>query len=248
MTANTSQLARLFQLMTSVAELVIRGSRDAERVSAVLQRVKESPNFDEVSIEDLVIRRNRDAVVKPRKGVRAFLRDWQTLYRQEFGIEIDISKIRIPKRVPGFNRLIVVAQGLTPEKIVSVLKGHMTVWKYADNLDTVKSDRKTDQPYAIWIRDRQEADEELKNKSANQLQQEGVNCITLEERLLYHLKYFLETGKHLDEKNWTLCAGSRDPDGGVPEVVWGPGGGVVGVGWCGPSVADSGLRARSVVS
>src|SRR3989344_3808218 len=222
--------ARLLDLVTTVLELVRDGKRDPERVADELQRIKDNPNFSEAPKQV-----SKEKPTRPGQGVRAMLRDWQTLYRQEFGIEIDISKIRIPKRVPGFDRLIVVAQGLTPEKIVSVLKGHMTVWKYADNLDTVKSDRKTDQPYAIWIRDRQEADEELKNKSANQLQQEGVNCITLEERLLYHLKYFLETGKHLDEKNWTLCAGSRDPDGGVPEVVWGPGGGVVGVGWCGPS-------------
>jgi hypothetical protein len=30
------------------------------------------------------------------------------------------------------------------------------------------------------------------------------------ERLLYELKYFAETGKHLDIDNLTLCSGSRD--------------------------------------
>jgi hypothetical protein len=176
------------------------------------------------------------------------LRDWQTLYRQEFGIEIDISKIWIPKRVLGFDRLIVVAQGLTPEKIISALKKRLTVWKYSDNLDTVTSIRKTTQTYAIWVRDRQEADEELKNKSANDLQKEGINGITLEECLLFHHKYFLETGKHPDEKIWTLCSGSRYSDGNVPDVFWNSIYRELWVFWCLPDFAGGDLRSRQVVS
>ena len=96
------------------------------------------------------------------------------------------------------------------------------------------------------MRDRQEADEELKNKSANDLKSDGTNCVTLEERLLLEMMYFRETGKHLDIQNITLCAGSRRPRGGVPRVSWYSVG--VGVDWCGPGHAYGGLRARAVVS
>ncbi len=235
--------ARLLDLVTTVLELVRDGKRDVDQVTGTLQRIKENPNFAEAKVSA-----SAEKPTRPGQGVRAMLRSWQTLYRQEFGIEIDISKIRIPKRVPGLDRLIVIAQGLTLEKIVSVLKKKMTVWQYASNLDTIRSDRKTTQTYAIWVRDLQEADEELKNKSANDLKQEGVNCITLEERLLLELKYFLETGKHLDEKNWTLCAGSRHPDGFVPYVSWDPSYGEVYVRWCYADERNSYLRARAVVS
>ena len=66
----------------------------------------------------------------------------------------------------------------------------------------------------------QEADEENANKSADQLQEEGHEGITIRERILMELAYFEETGGHLDEKNWTLCAGSRYRDGNVPNARW----------------------------
>jgi hypothetical protein len=74
--------------------------------------------------------------------------------------------------------------------------------------------------YAIWMRDRVEADEELVNKSADDLKQEAIAGNTLLERLLLELKYFGETGKHLDINNVTACTGSRNSDGNVPNVYW----------------------------
>jgi len=91
----------------------------------------------------------------------------------------------------------------------------------------------------------QEADEDLKNKSANDLKREGIAGITLRERLLYELEYFKKTGQHLDIDNITLCAGSRGSDGGVPRVGWRSG--WVGVSWCGPEGSRAGLRSRRAV-
>lgn len=54
-----------------------------------------------------------------------------------------------------------------------------------------------------------EADEELKNLSANDLEKRGGEYITLRERLIMELEYFKATGKHLDIYNVTLCAGSQ---------------------------------------
>ena len=70
--------------------------------------------------------------------------------------------------------------------------------------------------------------------------------ITLLERLLFELKYFRESGKHLDIKNITLCSASRNTDGGVPGVDFY--GSEVRVGKCNPGYAHADLRAREVVS
>lgn len=127
----------------------------------------------------------------------------------------------------------------------------MKFWTYTDlkNLDNVNDVvQRPDGDYAIWVRDRQEADEELQNKSADDIQREGLNTETLKERILHEWCHFEETGKHLDEKNWTICAGSRGPDGGVPGVCWGPYYGEVGVGRSDSGYRRSDVRARLAVS
>jgi hypothetical protein len=46
-----------------------------------------------------------------------------------------------------------------------------------------------------------------------------VQGITLLEHLLFHLKYFRETGQFLDRNEMrTLCFGSRDAGGCIPSV------------------------------
>lgn len=97
-----------------------------------------------------------------------------------------------------------------------------------------------------------EADEDLKNKSADDLEKEGVKGITLRERLIMELVYFEENGEHLDVQNATLCSGSRDSDGDVPCdvpcVLWSSDGRGVCVRWYRPSSSYPDLRARAVVS
>ena len=93
-----------------------------------------------------------------------------------------------------------------------------------------------------------EADESNKNLSANQLAKRNHKGITLLERLLLEMGYFLATGKHLDEKNVTLCTGSRDSVGGVPYVYWNSDDRKVYVRWYHPGDSDGGLRSRSAVS
>ena len=177
------------------------------------------------------------------------LADWQVFYRDVFGIEADFSNLTIPTKQAGFDRLLVLAQGMTPQRLYDKCKELFPSWKYTDDdLDKIViSDRTAkDGAYAIWIRDRVEADEELKNLSANQLKQQNISGITLEEREIYELKFFKETGKHLDIQNWTLCSGSRGSVGCVP-----------GAGWHGdefkasgddPSGAHDDLRSRQAVS
>jgi len=62
--------------------------------------------------------------------------------------------------------------------------------------------------------------------------------------LIYELKYYDETGEHLDINNSTLCAGSRYSSDKVPYVRWR--GGELRVDWCGSGAAAPHLRARVV--
>ncbi|MEA1929524.1 MAG: hypothetical protein U9M92_01385 [Patescibacteria group bacterium] len=174
---------------------------------------------------------------------------WRQLFA-EVDIQIDVDSVQIPDRRPGFDRLIVVPSGLTLNRLVEILRQKFTVWLWAEDLDSavVNNDRSNTQAYAIWVRDRIEADEELKNLSAVMLAKQGVRGQTLMERLLHEWVYFSRTRQHLDVKNVTLCSASRDSDGGVPRVYWGTGDRRLQVNWCGAGGRDDDLRPRAVVS
>lgn len=135
-------------------------------------------------------------------SVSSILADWQAFYQAEFGIALDTAYIHIPERRKGFDRLIVVAAGLKIQQVYDRCKKLFPCWKYTNrDLDEAvpTNDRMpVNGSYAIWIRDRVEADEELKNLSANDLKRKNIPGTTLLERLLFELKYFRETGKHLD--------------------------------------------------
>lgn len=187
-----------------------------------------------------------ETVRKPRE-IPAALADWETFYREEFGITIDLSELIIPSKQEGFNRLVVVAKGgITPNRLFEACKSCFPSWRYRDDLNVITSTT-LQETYAVWFRDRVEADEEMKNKSANDIAAERITGITLEERLLMELKCFKETGQHLDLENITLCTGSRYPDGCVPSVYWYGMDGRMSVYWCRPVDRDDGLRVRVAV-
>lgn len=178
------------------------------------------------------------------------LKRWQDLYKDLFGIRIDFEPIKIPEQKKGFNRLIVVPKGITMNKVVEVCRKKFDMHLVTEDLDkeVTRNDRVPTQTYAIWVQDNIEVDPEFHDKSANQLKEENHQGITLLERLLYELVYFTETGKHLDVKKVTLCAGSRRSGGGVPGVSWSPDYRKVYVGCCRPGGRDPDLRSRAVVS
>ena len=229
--------ARLLDLTTGVLELARDGNRDAESVCEVLQIIKDDPLFTSRFFAD----------------VSSQLQDWQSFYKKFFGLDTDFSGIRIPERKPGFDRLLVPAQGLTPNVAVSAYrKLGIKVWLYTENLDSAldwsKEERNAKNgSYAIWVKDRQEADEELKNLSANQIKEGGLTTETLTERLIHGLVYHSETNHHLDEANVTLCSGSRDQGSDVPSVCWSGYDGEVCVHWDDPDDSADGLRSRQVV-
>jgi len=181
--------------------------------------------------------------------VSALLVDWQAFYKDAFGMDVDFSELRVPDYKQGFDRLIVVAKGMTPQLIFDKCKELFPCWKHTEAfLDKIVISERTasQRSYAVWVRDRQEADEKNKNLSANKLKEQGIQGITLEERLLYELRFFKETNDHLDKDSRTLCSGSRGSVGYVPRACWRDF--KLRVYWRYPGGWDDGLRARSVVS
>ncbi|MEK7138056.1 MAG: hypothetical protein AAB787_00965 [Patescibacteria group bacterium] len=177
--------------------------------------------------------------------------EWTAFYKK-LNIEVDLTGLVLPDYEKGHDRLIVIPKGLTLNQVWAACQKVFggKIWSaYGDDLDSSvpTNDRVPTTSYAIRVRERVEADEELKNLSANDLKKKKIDGVTLLERLVYGLKYFDETGNHLDRENWTLCTGSRDSDGSVPYVYLSSGG-EVRVYWCHPGGSDDGLRARSVVS
>jgi len=190
-------------------------------------------------------------VLREALGVQPFsylIADWEAFYHDVFGWNFNLSEITIPEKKSGFDRLLIVAPGITSQFLFNRCSELFPTRKYTDkSLDEVIiSDRSVKNgAYAIWLRDRGEADEEMKNICANQIKSQNIVAITLEERLLMELKFYKETGKHLDVSNITLCAGSRNDDGHVPSVYWF--GVKLRVSWYDPGYHFDNLRARVVV-
>jgi hypothetical protein len=189
-------------------------------------------------------------IINAGRKVLAVLIDWQKFYSDLFDLEVDLSGLVVPTKEEGFDRLVVVASGMTPQRLYVKCTELFSCWKWTDDdLDScVQSERSAkDGAYAVWFRDVAEADDDLKGLSASDLEKNGILGITLEERLLMELKYFKETGNHLDTKNWTFCTGSRYSSGRVPTVGWDAYGRGLEVFWYGPRFSDSRLRSRRAV-
>ncbi len=132
----------------------------------------------------------------------AQVKEWEEFYQDVFGVKPDFSSLAIPEKQEGFDRLIIVAQGITAQRAYDKCAELFPSSSSVGDMKRMWQDRGA---YAIWIRDRVEADEELKRVSVRELAVPGISLLG---RLLYELKYFKETRKHLDRKNTTLCTGS----------------------------------------
>jgi hypothetical protein len=171
----------------------------------------------------------------------------EKFYTKHFGRTADFSGLHVPAKPDYPCRAIVVVPGITNNDVFDACTKAFRTWRYEKNLDTVRDIvKRPDGLYVVWVRDVVEADEDMKNKSADDIAAAGVNTLTLKERMLLELAYFDETGKHLDIDNWTLCAGSRHSDGRVPFVRWDDG--KLNVDWASADSRGAFLRARVAVS
>jgi hypothetical protein len=179
--------------------------------------------------------------------------EWESFYRRLFGKEYDFSSIIISEKPNvGRWRLLIIVD-LTLEQLYAKCKELFQgkCWRWTDdNLDkkVVWNERDAKNgAYAIWVKDEVEADENLKNNSTNDIKAKDIMTETLAERLIHELKFFDETGGHLDINNWTLCSGSRYVDDLVPCVRWDSDDKLY-VHWCNSVSTHDDLRSRQVVS
>lgn len=234
---------RLFKLLAKICMMIVDGARKAEEVAEWLQVVVKNENFYSFLTAPRSASANTDT---PADGWAA---EWQRFYQGIFGLQVDLSKVQIVDDPGGFGWVVMVAKGLTLNRVYAKCRDLFSCSSYCgDDLDNrvPKNDRVAGDSYARRFRNRMEADEENKSTSANQLASQEGDDITLLERLLLELWYHWKTGGgHLDLVNWTICAGSRYHDGVVPCV-----------GWCGdefqvdsshPDDANSNIRSRSEV-
>lgn len=177
---------------------------------------------------------------------------WQEIF-DEINISCDVSKVFVPEKQTGFERLIVVPKGLLMNKMVEIMRGKFEVWTCIDDLDEnlVKNSRSNKEcAYAIWVQDRVKVEKKAKKTNINitKTSEEEVAGITLLEWFLYELMYFLETGRSLDIKSLTLCSGSLYSDGNIPSVYWSPSCNKVNVIWYNPNNINENIYTRAVIS
>lgn len=174
--------------------------------------------------------------------------DWQSFYKKFFDVGVDLSAVRVPK---DLDRTLMFPKGISINLVVKAhIDRNITFWKYTESdLESVMRESErglTKAAYAIRVRNCQEADKDLKNLSAEMIAAQNIDTESLLERLIHGLKYFDETGKHLDVENITLCARSRYSVGFVPDVRRNSGGDVFVYG-CSVRRSLPDLRARRAV-
>jgi len=177
--------------------------------------------------------------------------DWKAFYQKFFGIELDVTGIKIPAHVEGFDRLVIIAKGVRLNRVWNVHEERNIPryqwWNGAlENAMQVSERGEVKETYAFWVRNVVEADEDMKNISAETIAERKLDTENLIERLVHGLKFFDETGNHLDVKNVTLCASSRFAGGDVPRV-YRLAGGSVDVYGCVVGRFSPRLRARRAV-
>ncbi|MDA2935762.1 hypothetical protein MYX06_00875 [Patescibacteria group bacterium AH-259-L05] len=186
------QKATLLDRNTVFLERCRRGILNPDHALEGLQMLNDGKRLKEFTITDLI-------------------EEWEQFYNDIFNIYITFTGYILPATRKGFNRPLIMAQSITASKLVAKCEELFSCKKWTnDDFDKiVVSDRTAqDASYGIWIRDRQIADTELTGYSCNYLTRLSTLGITLEERLLYELKYFTETKEHLDIGRRTLCSGS----------------------------------------
>ena len=163
--------------------------------------------------------------------------EWQKFYKDHFKMVVDFSEVIIPEKPSeGRWRLLFIPAGLTLNTIIAIMrtKFKVTLYGYGEDLNTAvpTNTRITVSSYAVWVRDGVEPDEKYLGKSTREADLDGKIGMTLLEWFVFELKFFLETGEHLDFKGVPICTGSRYSDGNVPRVDWSADSSEVCVSWC----------------
>ncbi len=240
---NLMEVVSSAKLVNRIGQMILDGKRDANDAKAVLQIMRNHADFRQ---------RLTTGPILDDSKIREELVLWQQ-FDKKFFPDVNVgnyTNLRIPMLAQGFNWPIVTARGITNNQLVARAKKEFGVYQYIDDLASIRSDRNAvSSSYVVLVRDRIEADEELKNKSAETLIEESIPGIAFHERFRLEFFCWFKTGKHLYIVNATICTCSRSTDGRVPCVDWRGASGWLSVSWlCHPQDAFGALRSRAVVS
>jgi len=168
-----------------------------------------------------------------RNTIPAMLVNWQKFYLEKFGLEKNFSNISVPDKPNGFCRLLVLPAGITSDVVLAKCREYFEFREDPVHGSSCPiNDRGNINDYAVWVPESVGPDGESKNISASDCWHRCISGITFAERLIYELKYFSETGAHLDTSSVTICAGSHYGDDTVPVVCFNSYSKRVAVGHC----------------
>lgn len=179
--------------------------------------------------------------------IKEMVKGWEDFLEKHFPEEqFDLSKIEIPERTPEQEKEFTRLQFRTSE--LDLFKKCQELFPSVsstdENLDEIIKNSDVENSF-IWVRDNEAADEEHKDKSVDTAEKEGLDIETIGDRIMHELKYFDETGDHLDKQTGTLTS-SRDSDGLVLRAVWS--GGKFRASSYGPDIHYADWRVRQAVS
>ena len=179
------------------------------------------------------------------KKLKYFRNRWGFAYGDE-----EFGGLYVPCPSGYCKTLLIMPQDLTgPEDIFRKwgAEKKFDVAKYTDKSlnDFVPNDRRRLGHYALLHSGRQEADEELKNRSWEQNRVDRKETMRLSEVLLWEDELYTEKKEHIDPDTATQT-GSLDADGHVPRVHWDRDDRELYVHWYDRQHAAPGLRARAV--
>ncbi len=176
----------------------------------------------------------------------------EKFYRKFLSLKVDLSGILIPDKPKTPSRLRFRIEGRTHNMLLFYERKQYEVWTVytrEDDIDTaiIWNAPRPIGSYAFWVRDTIEPEKKYLCRPQLEADPQGIIGVNLYERRLDGFQYFTETGNHLDIKGATICTGSRDIYGSVPNVCWLSGSREVRVDSAHPLFVDSSYGLRSVV-
>jgi hypothetical protein len=162
--------------------------------------------------------------------------DWEKFYKDQFGLEVDFSQTKVPDFLIGQQeskedwRLLGFPQGFySIDKAVEQANLLFPCDKYYEYLDEDMRGhtRNARSSYFIWVQNGINPSAYWIGKAPKR---DGLNKgLTLLEAIIFQMKYFLETGTHLNPECDTYCNGSRNKQDYIPCI--GFKNGVCKIGW-----------------
>lgn len=145
---------------------------------------------------------------------------WENIYAK-LGVKRDFNSINIPDFFDPNLHFPVIISDVPFSNITDFFKKEkFEVWEAFEQPESDIRHPKKDGDYILILKKLKEArhDRKLRGLSINSLCNQKHKGITIRERLMLEIFYYLETGKNLDETGSTLCYGSIHFCSSTPSV------------------------------